>query len=118
MDTLCPCYFGIALAEDHTGIHPAALRFRQGIERNAQIAEQLHAFQQLLRGGFGNAGGVFDPVLAIERILCLVADDPTLIGGLIQFACPEFVSYFLGNLYVLVVGVSRVKVFQIDGRHL
>ena len=79
MDTLCPCYFGIALAEDHTGIHPATLRFGQGIERSTQMAEQLHAFQQLLWGGFGNAGGVFDPVLAIEGILCLVADDPPLI---------------------------------------
>ena len=27
MDTHCPCYFGIALAEDHAGIHPTALRF-------------------------------------------------------------------------------------------
>ena len=80
MDTLCPCYFGIALAEDHTGIHPATLRFGQGIERSAQMAEQLHALQQLLRGGFGNAGGVFDPVLAIERILRFVADDPPLIS--------------------------------------
>ena len=86
MDTLCPCYFGIALAEDHTGIHPATLRFGQGIERSAQMAEQLHALQQLLRGGFGNAGGVFDPVLTIERVLCFVADDPPLIGGLVQSA--------------------------------
>ena len=64
--------------------HPAALRFGQGIERSAQMAEQLRALQQLLRGGFGNAGRVFNPVLAIEGILCLVADDPPLIGGLVQ----------------------------------
>jgi uncharacterized lipoprotein YehR (DUF1307 family) len=40
------------------------------------------------------------------------------VGGLIQSACPELVSHFLGNLYVFVVGVPRIKVFQIDGRHL
>ncbi len=34
------------------------------------------------------------------------------------FACPEFVSHFIGNLYVFVVGVPRIKVFQIDSRHL
>ncbi len=73
----------IALAGDHTGVHPAALRSGQGIERNAQMAEQLHALQQLLRGGFRNAGGIFDPVLTVEGILRLVADDPPLIGDLL-----------------------------------
>lgn len=114
MDTLSPCYFGIALAEDHTGVHPSALRFRQRIERNTQMAEQLHAFQQFLRGRFRNAYRVFDPVLTIERVLRFVADDPPLIGGLVQSACPELVSHFLGNLYVFVAGVPRIKVFQID----
>ena len=87
MDALCPCYFGISFAEDYTGVHPAALRFGQRIECSAQMAEQFHALQQLLRGGFRNAGRVFDPVLAIEGILCLVADNTPLIGGLIQPAC-------------------------------
>ena len=73
------------------------------------MAEQLHALQQLLRGGLGNAGRIFDPVLTIEGILRLVADKSPLIGGLIQFACPELVGNFLGNLYVFVVGVPRIK---------
>ena len=40
------------------------------------------------------------------------------IGGLIQTACPELVGHFFGNLYVFIMGVPRIKVFQIDCRHL
>ena len=88
---------GVSHACGHD-IHTAALRFRQRIERNTQMAEQLHAFQQLLRGGLRNTGGVFDSILTVEGILRLVADEPPLIGGLVQFVCPELVSHFLGNL--------------------
>ena len=58
-------HFPIALAKDHIGIHPATLRFGQGIERSAQMAEQLHALQQFLRPEFINR---VDAVITFNRL--------------------------------------------------
>ena len=93
------------------------------------MAEQLHALQQLLRGGFRNAGRVFDPVLAIEGILCLVADNTPLIGGLIQPACPELFCHLCAALNSLpetqgrrvdacvILGKSYSEVARAEGVH-
>ena len=70
-----------ALAFNDTGINAKPLRFGQSVQRVPQIAETLHAFQQFLRGRLGQASGVFDPVLTVEGILCLVADNPPLISS-------------------------------------
>ena len=42
-------HLGHALALNDTGIHTAALRFGQSVQRVPQIAETLYALQQLLR---------------------------------------------------------------------
>ena len=61
-----------ALAFNDTGINAKPLRFGQSVQRVPQIAETLHALQQLLRGRLGKAGRVFDPIIAIEGILRFV----------------------------------------------
>lgn len=43
---------------------------------------------------------------------------PLGMGCLTPLAGVGFLGHFLGNLYVFVVGVPRVKFFQIDGCHL
>ena len=107
----------IALAEDNTGIHSAALDLRQGVESVPESAELIHAFQQLLRGRLVQTGRVFDPIIAIEGILRFVADDPPLVGSLVQLVRPQFGGHFIGNFDIFIVGVLRVKLFQIDDSH-
>ena len=95
----------------------AALRFGQSVQRVPQIAETLHAFQQLLRGRLGQASGVFDAIVTVERILCLVADHTPLIGSLIQLIGPQLGGHFIGNFNIFIMGIPSVKVLQIDSSH-
>ena len=104
---------GHALALNDTGINAEALRFGQSVQRVPQIAGTLHAFQQFLRGRLGQTSGVFDAIVTVEGILCLVADHPPLIGRFIQLVGPQLCGYFIGNLNVFIMGVPRVKVLQI-----
>ena len=57
-----------ALAFNDTGINAKPLRFGQSVQRVPQIAETLHALQQLLRGRLGKASGAFDPIVTVEGI--------------------------------------------------
>ena len=86
-----------ALAFNDTGINAKPLRFGQSVQRVPQIAETLHALQQLLRGRLGKAGRVFDPIITVEGILCLIADYPPLVGSLIQLVGPQLGGHFIGN---------------------
>ena len=103
-----------ALAFNDTGINAKPLRFGQSVQRVPQIAETLHALQQLLRGRLGKAGRVFDPIITVEGILCLIADYPPLVGSLIQLVGPQLGGHFIGNFDIFIMGVPRVKVLQID----
>ena len=78
--------FPIALAENDTGIHTAALDLRQGVEGVPESAETLHALQQLLRRRLGQARRVFDPIITVEGILHLVTDDPALVSQLVELS--------------------------------
>ena len=71
----------------------------------------------LLRGRLVQTGRVFDPIIAIEGILRFVADDPPLVGSLVQLVRPQFGGHFIGNFDIFIVGVPRVKLFQIDDSH-
>ena len=106
-----------ALAFNDTGINAKPLRFGQSVQRVPQIAETLHALQQLLRGRLGKAGRVFDPIITVEGILGLIADYPPLVGSLIQLVGPQLGGHFIGNFDIFIMGVSRVKVLQIDSSH-
>ena len=101
-----------ALAFNDTGINAKPLRFGQSVQRVPQIAETLHALQQLLRGRLGKAGRVFDPIITVVGILCLIADYPPLVGSLIQLVGPQLGGHFIGNFDIFIMGVPRVKVLQ------
>lgn len=78
---LVPSNLPIALAENEVGIHPAALNLRQGVDGVPEVAEAIHALQQLLRGRLMHTGGVFDPVIAVEGIVRLVVADALGVSG-------------------------------------
>ena len=62
----------VALAEDQMSVHPAALGFWQGVEGVPEPEEQLLPIQDLLGAGFVQAGGILDPVVAVQGIVSLI----------------------------------------------
>ena len=68
-----------ALSKNDVGINPAALDLRQRVECVPQTDEQLHALQKLLGRWLMQAGGIFDPVIAVQRILRLMPGEPPLV---------------------------------------
>ena len=64
---LVPSNLPVTLAENEMGIHPAALNLRQGVEGVPEVAETIHAFHQLLRGGLMHTGGILDPIVTVEE---------------------------------------------------
>jgi len=115
---LLTCNLTLALSQDQMSVHAAALELRQGVEGVPQPEKQLLAIHKLLGTGLVQASGVFDPIITIQGVERLVVAYSFRMGGLTPLAGYEFLGHFIGNLYVFVVGVPRVKVFQIDGRHL
>ena len=83
-----------------------------------EVNEQLHALQKLLGRWLMQAGGIFDPVIAVQRILRLVPGEPPLVGHLIAGIGLEYLGHLVRNFDVFIMGVPSVKVLQIDGRHL
>ena len=106
-----------AYAKNDMSVDPASLDLRQGVEGVPEPDKQLHALQKLLGSGLMQAGGVFDPVLAVQRILRLVPGEPPLVGRFIADTGPERLGQFLGNLDKLILYVPIIKIFQIDGSY-
>ena len=107
-----------ALAKDQMSLHPTALDFRQGVKGVPQPEEKFLAIHEFLGTGFVQASRVFDPIITIQGVERLVVAYSFRMGGLTPLAGYEFLGHFIGNLYVFVMGVPRVKVFQIDGCQL
>ncbi len=106
-----------ALAEDDVSVNPPALDFRQAVQRVPQTAEPLLELQHLVRGELVQAGGILNAVLAVQRILRLVAGEPPLVGRLVADAGPERLGHIVRNLHIFVLGVPVVKVAQVDSCH-
>ena len=60
---------------------------------------------------------IFDPIVTVEGILRLVADDPALMGGLIELVRPQFGGHIVGYFNKLVRYVPRLIFPQIDCCH-
>ena len=99
------------------GIHPAALELRQGVERVPEPEKHFLAIQELLGAGLMLAGGIFDPVITVQGIICLVVPGPLHIGGLLASAGGESLGHLVSNLDKLILYVPIIKIFQIDGCH-
>ena len=91
-----------ALAENDAGVDPTALRFRQGVDRMAQAAKVFLAFQKFLRSRLGKAGRVFDPIITIKGILCLVPGNASLVGPLVLLILVKRFGNIVGNFNELV----------------
>ena len=97
------------LHRDDAGIHPVALGRGQTVQRVPQTAEPLLELQNLVRGRLVQAGGIFDAVLAAQRIL----RELPLVGRLVAGdALPGYlqgIPAHLHNLFLPVVpgGVDK-----------
>ena len=100
VNALLPGNLAVALAEDQMRLHPDALHLRQRVEGVPEVDEQLHTIQKLLRGRLMQAGRVFDPIVPIEGILCLIAGRAPLMGCLIQLVRLQLGGHFIGNFDV------------------
>ena len=87
-----------AFSENDVGIDPPALDFRQRVEGVPQTAEQLHPLQELLGRGLMQTGGIFNPVLTIQRILRLVPGKPPLVSHFVTGIGQKY----LGHLVVII----------------
>ena len=72
-----------ALSKNDMSIDPPALDLRQRIKGVPQTAEPLHPFKKFLGRRLMQAGEIFDPVIAVQRILRLVSGEAPLVGHLI-----------------------------------
>ena len=106
-----------ALSKNDVGINPAALALRQRVECVPQTDEQLHALQKLLGRWLMQAGGIFDPVIAVQRILRLMPGEPPLLGHFVPGIGSKDSRHFLGNLDKLILCVPIIKILQIDCSH-
>ena len=100
-----------AFAKNDVSIDPAALDLRQRVEGVPKTDKPLLELQDFLGSGLVQAGGVFDPVLAVQRILRLVPGEPPLVGRFIADTGPERLGHFLGNLDKLILYVPIIKIF-------
>ena len=72
---------------------------------------------QFLRGRLKDTGGILDPIVTVQGVLRLVAGHTASIGGFIPLVGSQFFCHFIGNFRIFILGVPRVKVFEIDGSH-
>lgn len=63
------------------------------------------------------AGEIFDPVIAVQRILRLVSGEAPLVGHLITGISQENLGYLVRNLDKLILCIPIIKIFQIDRSH-
>lgn len=116
MYTLSLGNFLDAFSKNDVGVDPPALDFGQGVKGVPQTAEHFHTLQQFLRGGLMQAGGIFDPVIAVQRILRLVPGEPPLVGHLIPGIGQKDSRHLVGNLDKLILCVPIIKIFQCESR--
>lgn len=83
-------------------VHPAALGFWQGVEGVPEPEEQLLPIQDLLGAGFVQAGGILDPVVAVQGIVSLIVAHTLRMGGLGPFPGQKCLGYLVGHLHQLV----------------
>ena len=117
MYALGPSNLGIAFAVNDTRLHTVALRFGQRVQRVPEVEKPFLPQHQLFRGRLMQTSRIFNAVIAVQRILRLVAGNTAAVGGLIPLVGLQFFRYFVGNLNILIVGVPSVKVLQIDRSH-
>jgi len=89
----------------------------QTVQRVPQTAEPLLELQNLVRGELAQAGGILNAVLAVQRILRLVAGEPPLVCRLIADTGPESLGHIVRNFHIFILGVPVVKVAQVDDSH-
>lgn len=77
----------------------------------------FHAFKELLRGRLMQASGIFNPVIAVQRILRLVPGEPPLVGHFITGIGLEYLGNLVRNFDKLILRVPIIKIFQIDSSH-
>ena len=64
------------------GVHSASLDLRQGVEGVPELNEQFHPIQKFLGRRLMQAGCVFNPIVAVQRIERLVVAHPFGMGRL------------------------------------
>ena len=97
--------------------HPLALCVRQTIQRMADMLEAFHAFDQFLRRRVREASRIFNAVLGIQRVVCLIAIDTAAAGLDVSLARQQFFRNFLRDFDHHIFHIPRVKIPQIDFLH-
>ena len=98
-------------------VNSATLDLWQGIESVPQTKKGFHPFKELLWGRLMQADGIFNPVIAVQRILRLVPGEPPLAGHFIAGIGLEYLGHLVRNFDKLILRVSITKIFQIDSSH-
>ena len=75
------------------------------------------ALQKLLRRRLMQTGRVFDPVIAVQRILRLMPGEPPLVGHFVPGIGHKHFGYLVRNLDKLILCVPIIKILQIDCSH-
>ena len=96
-----------ALSKNDMSIDPPALDLRQRIKGVPQTAEPLHPFKKFLGRRLMQAGEIFDPVIAVQRILRLVSGEAPLVGHLITGISQENLGYLVRNLDKLILCIPE-----------
>ena len=95
-------------------VNSAALDLRQRIESVPQTKGKVSiSFKELLGRWLMQAGGIFDPVIAVQRILCLVPGEPPLVGHFIAGIGLEYLGHLVRNFDKLILRVPIIKIFQL-----
>ena len=97
--------------------HPLALCVRQTIQRMADMLEAFHALDQFLRRRVREASRIFNAVLGIQRVVCLIAIDTAAAGLDVPLARQQFFRNFLRDFDHHIFHIPRVKIPQIDFLH-
>ena len=106
-----------AFAKNDVSIDPAALDLRQRVEGVPKTDKSLLELQHFLGSGLVQAGGVFDPIVTIQGIICLVVAYQFRMSGLTPLAGHELLGHLVRHLHQLVRYVPIIKIFQIDSCH-
>lgn len=97
------------LAKNDICVNSTALDFRQRIESVPQTKKGFHPFKKLLRGRLMQAGGIFNPVIAVQRILHLVPGEPPLVGHFVAGIGLEYLGNLVRNFDKLILRVPNNK---------
>ncbi|KFI66381.1 hypothetical protein BKAS_1231 [Bifidobacterium catenulatum subsp. kashiwanohense JCM 15439 = DSM 21854] len=97
------------LAKNDICVNSTALDLRQRIESVPQTKKGFHPFKKLLRGRLMQAGGIFNPVIAVQRILRLVPGEPPLVGHFVAGIGLEYLGNLVRNFDKLILRVPNNK---------